>query len=121
MKADTCFFDVVLYFYFYLLLAVSLTGDIVGVRLLTKKGTEEPKGCAFVEFSEGACVAQALKLHHSLMEGRKINVEKTVGGGGNGPNRRAKLTEKLDRLTRERQRHFNTVVREQAQQGYEYN
>ena len=38
--------------------------------------------------------ANALKLHHTKFSGRVINVELTVGGGGNSENRAAKLKEK---------------------------
>ena len=33
-------------------------------------------------------------MHHTKMDGRKINVEPTVGGGGKGSNRMEKLEKK---------------------------
>lgn len=36
----------------------------------------------------------ALKMHHTKVQDRKINVEPTVGGGGTGQNRKDKLKKK---------------------------
>lgn len=41
------------------------------------------RGTAFVELETESDVHSALRLHHSSMHGRRINVERTVGGGGN--------------------------------------
>ena len=43
-----------------------------------------------------------LKFHHSRMEGRRINVEVTCGGGGKGVTRMRKIKERNEKL-RERQ------------------
>lgn len=64
------------------------------------------KGYAFLEFTgdEGASQLNvALRFHGTKMRGRKINVELTVGGGGNSVNRRKRLKEKNDQLAKERQ------------------
>ncbi|KAI0034157.1 hypothetical protein K488DRAFT_46078 [Vararia minispora EC-137] len=67
------------------------------VRLLTPKQTRpgatvaKSKGCAFLEFSTKVTLQRALKLHHSELDGRKINVELTAGGGGKGEQRLGKL------------------------------
>ena len=47
------------------------------------KPTVKSKGFAFVEFTHRNALQQGLKLHQSELEGRKINVELTAGGGGN--------------------------------------
>lgn len=65
------------------------------------------KGIAFLEFdNEGQEVRSkmdhALGMHHSTIRKRKINVELTVGGGGNLDNRQKKLKEKNDKLEEER-------------------
>ena len=63
----------------------------VQVRLRTARdGTS--KGTAFVEFDSESDVHTALRLHHSAMNGRRINVERTVGGGGAVEKRKEKLT-----------------------------
>ncbi|KDQ17783.1 hypothetical protein BOTBODRAFT_172204 [Botryobasidium botryosum FD-172 SS1] len=81
------------------------------VRLLTSRSkgptgatTEKTKGCAFLEFSEGKSLQAALKLHHSELEGRRINVELTAGGGGKGEKRKDKLRKRNHTLEEERKR-----------------
>ncbi|KAJ6504383.1 hypothetical protein DFH09DRAFT_1335399 [Mycena vulgaris] len=58
------------------------------------KPVNKSKGCAFVEFSHRNALQQGLKLHQSELEGRKINVELTVGGGGKSDTRLNKLKER---------------------------
>lgn len=65
------------------------------------------KGIAFLEFDNDNQEIQkkmdlALRLHHSVIRKRKINVELTVGGGGNSENRTQKLKEKNEKLEEER-------------------
>ncbi|KAK4191118.1 RNA-binding domain-containing protein [Podospora australis] len=50
-------------------------GSINRVTILLDKFTGQPKGYAYVEFSEPALVAQALVLNDSLFKGRNIKVE----------------------------------------------
>ena len=47
---------------------------------------------AFVELASESALHSALKLHKSVMEGRRINVERTVGGGGSQDKRKQRLT-----------------------------
>ncbi|THH18546.1 hypothetical protein EW146_g2454 [Bondarzewia mesenterica] len=78
------------------------------VRLLTSKQTRagttvaKSKGCAFLEFTNKSSLQQALKLHHSTLDSRKINVELTAGGGGKSENRLAKLKERNKELATQR-------------------
>ncbi|KAF9448194.1 hypothetical protein P691DRAFT_775618 [Macrolepiota fuliginosa MF-IS2] len=80
------------------------------VRLLTPKSssagktTTKSKGCAFLEFSDRTSIQQALKLHHSMLEGRMINVELTAGGGGKGEKRMEKLRERNKELLGQRKK-----------------
>jgi len=69
------------------------------VRLLTKRAQDGggSRGMAFVEFLSEAAVHSALRLHHSSMCGRRINVERTIGGGGTMPNRADKLKSLRDK------------------------
>ncbi|ODV87085.1 hypothetical protein CANARDRAFT_194985 [[Candida] arabinofermentans NRRL YB-2248] len=65
------------------------------------------KGFAFLEFNHDgddiqARIDSALKLHHSLLNNRKINVELTAGGGGNSNDRLTKIKEKNEKLMEER-------------------
>jgi hypothetical protein len=77
--------------------------------MLTEKGTGKPRGIAFVELlfdadwkaPEGAMgdfipdqrLAVALTKHHTLLAGRRINVEKTAGGSGSSGKRKAVIEE----------------------------
>ncbi|BGP39291.1 hypothetical protein JCM10450v2_003246 [Rhodotorula kratochvilovae] len=93
-------------------------GEVPTVRLLTPKtapsstttpstaGAPAPasKGCAFLEFTSGTALQSALRLHHSTLSNRKINVELTAGGGGNSAARKAKIDEQRKKLTLEREK-----------------
>jgi nucleolar protein 6 len=70
------------------------------IRLLKPKSTTttKSKGYAFLEFADRNSLQQALKLHHSELEGRKINVELTAGGGGKGEKRLQKVKERNKQL-----------------------
>ena len=61
------------------------------------------KGYAFLEFEKydrmKLCLA---KFHHSMFEGRKLNVELTAGGGGNTKARKEKLATRNGKLDEER-------------------
>jgi len=81
------------------------------IRLLTpkpKKGsqatTTKSKGCAFLEFTSRNALQQALKLHHSTLDGRKINVELTAGGGGKSEQRLNKLKQRNKDLETQRKK-----------------
>lgn len=77
------------------------------VRLPTPKATQpasKSKGYAFLEFTEKKPLQQALRLHHSELEGRKINVELTAGGGGKSEHRLKKLQERNKGLHEQRKR-----------------
>uniref|UniRef100_A0A0L0NWP1 RRM domain-containing protein n=1 Tax=Candidozyma auris TaxID=498019 RepID=A0A0L0NWP1_CANAR len=65
------------------------------------------KGIAFLEFDNDNSEIQskmehALRMHKLMIRNRKINVELTVGGGGNSENRQQKLKEKNEKLEEER-------------------
>ncbi len=66
------------------------------------KSTAKSKGFAFVEFVNKIGLQQALRLHHSELEGRKINVELTAGGGGKSESRLSKLKERNKELHEQR-------------------
>ncbi|KAH3668842.1 hypothetical protein OGAPHI_002597 [Ogataea philodendri] len=72
-----------------------------------KVRVRQDKGIAFLEFGTEAedslsRVETALKMHHSLMNNRKINVELTVGGGGNSKERLSKIKDKNEKLDKRR-------------------
>lgn len=78
------------------------------MRLLTEKavGTRPPKsrGIAFLELSSSAELQTCLRLHHSQLSGRRINVELTAGGGGKSDARKAKLAERNKRIGGQREK-----------------
>eukprot|EP00397_Hematodinium_sp_SG-2012_P047398 GEMP01053895.1.p1 GENE.GEMP01053895.1~~GEMP01053895.1.p1 ORF type:complete len:402 (+),score=107.62 GEMP01053895.1:96-1301(+) len=78
-------------------------------RLLTNKDSGAFRGCAFVEFSDGNEFKKALKLHHSMMDGRKVRIELTSGGGGKGEVRQQKIKDKQKKLQKERREDFKKV------------
>ncbi|SPO20409.1 related to NOP6 - protein with possible role in rRNA processing [Ustilago trichophora] len=123
-------------------------GEVPSVRLLTRKAdpnalanlpaskrksiakgkAQDPtkpqsKGCAFVEFKSSEALRKALKFHHTMLEGRKINVELTAGGGGKSENRQEKIKAKNAGLEKERQKLHGKYVapkneaRKQARDG----
>ncbi|KAH8992496.1 hypothetical protein EDB92DRAFT_1797317 [Lactarius akahatsu] len=87
------------------------------VRLLTPKVTRtgttvaKSKGCAFLEFSTRPTLQAALRLHQSELDGRRINVELTAGGGGKGDARLAKLKARNKELAGQRVR-LSPVLRD---------
>ncbi|KAJ7109979.1 hypothetical protein C8R44DRAFT_743305 [Mycena epipterygia] len=86
------------------------------VRLRSPKATpgkpvNKSKGCAFVEFSHRNALQQGLKLHQSELEGRKINVELTVGGGGKSDTRLNKLKERNKGLFDQRKDHIEKLAK----------
>ena len=72
------------------------------VRLMTMKDTLKSKGCAFLEFTHSNALLQGLKLHHSNLDGRQINVELTAGGGGKSAARINKLKQRNAQLGQQR-------------------
>jgi len=55
-------------------------GIIDAVRLLTKEGSNAPRGIGYIEFSDNQAHKRGLMLHHSKLKGRQINVEFTSRG-----------------------------------------
>jgi nucleolar protein 6 len=80
------------------------------IRLLTPKPKSpastaaKSKGCAFLEFSHRNSLQQGLKLHGSTLDGRRINVELTAGGGGKSEKRVQKVQARNKHLGDERVR-----------------
>lgn len=78
--------------------------QVESVRMLTDRGTGEFKGTCFVDLKDSHSYEVCLRLHHTKLQDRKINVEPTVGGGGTGENRRKKLKSKTQKFTKQRQK-----------------
>jgi nucleolar protein 6 len=99
----------------FLIFVGNLPYDITDTELLAHFSRAGPdrvrlrsdKGIAFLEFDSRQTEIQhkmevALRMHHSTLRNRKINVELTVGGGGNSSNRLEKIKEKNGKLDVER-------------------
>lgn len=95
----------------FLLFVGNLPYDINQAELLAHFSASKPdririrteKGIAFLEFDgEGGEIQHrmevALRMHRSTLRNRKINVELTVGGGGNSKDRLEKIKTKNDTL-----------------------
>ncbi|EMG45547.1 NOP6 Nucleolar protein 6 [Candida maltosa Xu316] len=77
------------------------------------------KGIAFLEFDNDTKEIQskmelALRMHHTEIRNRKINVELTVGGGGNSENRLQKLKEKNEKVLDERKKRVEDDKKKQS-------
>ncbi|WRT67728.1 uncharacterized protein IL334_004700 [Kwoniella shivajii] len=97
-------------------------GQKPAVRLLTSKptpGQSAPKsrGIAFLELPTSAAMQLALKLHHSNLKGRTINVELTAGGGGAGEDRKRKIEERNKRVGTQRERKAEREKEEGGEEG----
>lgn len=89
-------------------------GTKPSVRLLTTKPTpatrfhkaapSRSRGIAFVEFPTSGALQAGLKLHHTVVDGKKINVELTAGGGGVTDERKKKIQERNERVVEQRKR-----------------
>lgn len=75
------------------------TGGVKEVRLLTDKDTGKSKGCAYIDFVDSKSHKFGLRLHESMLGGRKINVEFT-SRGRKTPKRTERLKEKNRRMAR---------------------
>ncbi|KAF8579013.1 hypothetical protein K439DRAFT_1663427 [Ramaria rubella] len=89
------------------------------VRLLTPKSKSptaaisKSKGCAFLEFSHRNALQQGLQLHGSTLDGRRVNVELTAGGGGKSESRVQKVQARNKQLIEERK----TRVQKKVESG----
>ncbi|WVR06305.1 hypothetical protein IAU60_003335 [Kwoniella sp. DSM 27419] len=99
-------------------------GHTPAVRLLTTKPTPQapvPKsrGIAFLELPSSTSMQAALKLHHSNLKGRTINVELTAGGGGAGEDRKKKIEERNKRVGTQREKRAEREKEEAGEDGAE--
>lgn len=58
-----------------------ITKETTKIRLLTDAKTKKSRGMAFVELSTPEAMYECLKLHLTHLDGRRLNVERTTGGG----------------------------------------
>jgi nucleolar protein 6 len=84
------------------------------IRIPTKKGTSAPQGFAFLEFDSAPALEKALRCHHTILLGRKINVELTAGGGGKSETRMGKIKKRNEGLEEERKRRLEEESKEKG-------
>lgn len=68
-----------------------VTTESLQIRLLTDKKTKKSKGMAFLEVSNPELMYQCLSLHRTAIDGRRINVERSAGGGKSSEARKTKI------------------------------
>lgn len=82
-----------------------ITPETVRVRLLTDPKTKKSRGMAFLETNDPDLMYACLKLHHTNIGDRRINVERSAGGRKDSDSRKAKLKQ-----YREEQEEYLAVV-----------
>lgn len=98
-------------------------GRTPAVRLLTEKpqpGAKTPpksRGIAFLELLSSTEMQACMKLHHSILNQRRINVELTAGGGGKSATRKGKIAERNSRVGEQRGRKAEKEAEEAAKNG----
>ena len=83
-----------------------VTDEILSIRLLTDEKSKKSRGIAFVEVSDPELLYACLKLHHTFLDGRRINVERSAGGKTNSESRKSKI----QKLRSDQTDHFNSVI-----------
>ena len=58
-----------------------ISKESVKIRLLTDPKTKKSRGMAFVELDSPEAMYECLKMHLTHLDGRRINVERSAGGG----------------------------------------
>jgi hypothetical protein len=58
-----------------------VTPETCKIRLLTDTKTNKSRGMAFLETNDPEMLYATLKLHHTMLDGRRLNVERSAGGG----------------------------------------
>mmetsp|Transcript_24868 Transcript_24868/g.37074 ORF Transcript_24868/g.37074 Transcript_24868/m.37074 type:complete len:471 (-) Transcript_24868:685-2097(-) len=69
-----------------------VTPDTLSIRLLTDPTkNNKSRGMAFIETTDPELMYNCLKLHHTHLDGRRINVERSAGGNKGSEARQNKL------------------------------
>ncbi|XP_066262800.1 uncharacterized protein [Euwallacea similis] len=76
----------------------SKVGNIVDVRIPTDKGSNKPRGFAYVEVKDEIAYEKCLSMHQSHIKGRRINVLYTQGGKKKGDDRKKEIKAKNMKL-----------------------
>lgn len=83
----------------------TITKESVKIRLRSDPKTKKSLGMAFVEVGDPETLYALLKLHHTFLKGRRINVERSGGGG------KTSRTSKITTFREEQSQYMLEVVR----------
>lgn len=92
-----------------------VTDETLSVRLLTDEKSKKSKGMAFVEVTDPELLYACLKLHHTFLEGRRINVERSAGGKAHSESRKSKI----QKLRSDQTTLFDSVIEAVLSEFYE--
>ena len=93
-----------------------ITKTTLSVRLLTDKNrNNKSRGMAFAELQDPEVLYECLKLHHTFLDGRRINIERSAGGGKNSDLRKEKLT----KYRKEQEEYMSETVDKILKEYYE--
>jgi RNA recognition motif-containing protein len=84
----------------------NVSTDTVRIRLLTDPKTKKSRGMAFLETGDPDLMYACLKLHHTYVGDRRINVERSSGGRKVSDTRVAKLKHYRE----QQEKYFSEVV-----------
>jgi RNA recognition motif-containing protein len=87
-----------------------VTPETLRIRLLTDPKTKKSRGMAFVEVFDPEILYALLKLHHTMLDNRRINVERSTGGGKEGKK------DKIDQFRKEQQDYMLSQVKQIIQE-----
>ncbi|CAG9766319.1 unnamed protein product [Ceutorhynchus assimilis] len=76
----------------------SKVGDIVDIRIPSEKGSNRPRGFAYIEVNNETAYERCLSMHHSQMKGRRLNVLYTQGGKKKGDDKKKEIKAKNMKL-----------------------
>mmetsp|Transcript_7885 Transcript_7885/g.7479 ORF Transcript_7885/g.7479 Transcript_7885/m.7479 type:complete len:516 (-) Transcript_7885:28-1575(-) len=84
-----------------------VTSETISVRLLTDKTRKNrSRGMAFVQLNDPELLYECLKLHHTDLDGRRINLERSAGGSKHSEGRK----EKIKQYRKEQEEYMSETV-----------
>jgi RNA recognition motif-containing protein len=95
----------------------AVTNDTLDIRLLTDPKTKKSRGMAFVETKDPELLYECLKLHHTHIDGRRINVERSAGGKKSSEARQSKIKEYRKEQTEYMSKTVDTILEDYKKSG----